>query len=100
MVGQVVAGSVAPVIISSATEDGGLLNRLLKLLTIGAIIAGFVIIAVVIFIAFEIFQVIGGVVGDAVSIFDFFTAPFTSNPFIAGAGSALTGLASAFFIRR
>ena len=45
MVGQVIAGSVAPVVISSATEDGGFLNRILKFLTIIAIVAGFIILA-------------------------------------------------------
>ena len=101
MVGQVVGGAVAPVIVQSATEDGGLLNTLLKLLTIGAIIAGFVILAVVLVLAFEIISVVGNIVDTTFSFFDVFTRPFTAgNPFIAGIGTAITGFASAFFIRR
>lgn len=101
MVGQVVGGAVAPIVVQSAVEEGGLLNTLLKLLTIGAIIAGFVILAVVLVLAFEIITIVGNIVDTGVSFFERFTAPFSiGSSAIAGIGTAITGFASAFFIRR
>ena len=101
MVGQVVAGSVAPVVIDSATKDGGLLNSVLKFLTVVAIIAGFAILGVVLVVSFEIIQAVSGIIDTGVGFFEQFTRPFSvGSSAIAGIGSAITGLASAFFIRR
>ena len=108
MVGQVIAGSVAPVVISSATEDGGFLNRILKFLTIIAIVAGFIILAVGLLIAFNIYEAVGGVVSDVSGGFfgfvDFILTPIPSAPnfgLLAGVvGSAVTGVVSTLVGRR
>ena len=101
MVGQVVAGAVAPVVVQSATSEDGLLNKAFKL----AILIG-------------VLATIAAVIGVALFIFDtdiqsavsgFFATPFTllggilpggiGQPFrVLGLG--LTGIASAFAIRR
>lgn len=92
MVGQVV-GAVAPVVVQSATEDGSILNRLLKLVTIGAIIASIIVVVIVLFLAFNIWEQVGGTITQVGSFLSF------ANPF-RGIGIALTGLFSAFATRR
>lgn len=100
MVGQVV-GAVAPVVVQSATDENGLINRLFKI----AILLGvLVVIAVTIGVALFIFDT------DLRSaVTGFFTAPITllagvlpfgvSQPFrVLSIG--LTGLASGFAFRR
>ena len=59
MVGQVVAAA-APTVIQSATNEDGLINRLFKLVLIGATIAMIVAVAVVLFLVFNIWENIGG----------------------------------------
>ena len=108
MVGQVIAGSVAPVVIASATEDGGFLNRILKVLTIVAIVAGFAIVAVGLLIAFNVYQAVGGVISDVgggfFAFLDFITTPIPSAPDfgrLAGViGSGITGFISVIVGRR
>jgi len=108
MVGQVIAGSVAPVVISSATEDGGFLNRILKFLTIIAIVAGFIILAIGLLIAFNIYEAVGGVIGDVSGGFfgflDFITTPIIGAPnfsLLGGiVGSGITGFISSIVGRR
>lgn len=93
MVGQVV-GAVAPVIVQSATDENGLVNRLFKIVTIVAIVASIAIVALVLFLAFNIWEAVGGTVE---AIGDFFLTPF--NP-IGILLVPLTGLISAFGARR
>lgn len=97
MVGQVV-GAVAPVVVQSATDQDGLLNRLFKLVFVGAIIATIAVTIVVLFLVFNIWNSIGGTAED---IFGFFTIPFRvlfpELGLIAGAG---TGFLSSFLTRR
>ena len=78
MVGQVV-GAVAPVAIQSATSEDGLLNKLFKLVFIGAIIATIVVVILVLFLAFNIWESIGGTISDLAG---FVTAPFSLFCFI------------------
>ena len=59
MVGQVVAAA-APAVIQSATNEDGLVNRLLKILTIVAILGALVVTAVIIVIVFNVWEAIGG----------------------------------------
>ena len=101
MVGQVVAGAVAPVVVQSATSEDGLINKLFKI----AILIGVLgIIAVVVGIALFITDTN---LREAVT--GFFTAPLTlitgalpiglQTPFrVLQLG--LTGLTSAFAFRR
>jgi hypothetical protein len=101
MVGQVVAGAVAPVVVQSATSEDGLINKLFKIALLIGVLG---VIAVVVAIALYITNTD---LRSAVS--GFFAAPFValsgilplgiSQPFrIVGLG--LTGLTSAFAFRR
>jgi hypothetical protein len=56
MVGQVVAVKA----VDSATTDGGILNQLIKIITIVAILGALVVIGVVLFLAFNIWEAVGG----------------------------------------
>ena len=69
MVGQVVAGAVAPVVVNSAKEETGLINQLFK---IGILVGGLLIIGLVIAVVIYIFSL------DLGGIFDGLTAPFRS----------------------
>ena len=101
MVGQVVAGAVAPVIVQSATSEDGLINKLFKIALLIGVLG---VIAVVVGIALYITNTD---LREAVS--GFFLAPFellagalpfgVSTPFrILQVG--LTGITSAFAFRR
>jgi len=101
MVGQVVAGAVAPVVVQSATSEDGLINKLFKIALLIGVLG---VIAVVVAIALYITNTD---LRSAVS--GFFSAPFTllagalplgvSQPFrILQVG--LTGITSAFAFRR
>lgn len=68
MVGQVV-GAVAPTVIQSATSEDGLVNRLLKIVTIVAILGALIITAVIIVIAFNIWEAVGGTFESIASTF-------------------------------
>lgn len=95
MVGQVV-GAVAPVVIKSATEEGGLVNRLLKILTIVAIVAGLLITGLILFLAFNIWEAVGGTFETIGNVFGGFSLFPGVNPIV----SIFTGLVSVFAIRR
>jgi hypothetical protein len=101
MVGQVVAGAVAPVVVQSATSEDGLINKLFKIALLLGVLG---VIAVVVAIALYITNTD---LREAVS--GFFRAPFellagalpfgVSTPFrILQVG--LTGITSAFAFRR
>ena len=101
MVGQVVAGAVAPVVVQSATSEDGLINKLFKIALLIGVLG---VIAVVVAIALYITNTD---LREAVS--GFFSAPFellagalpfgVSTPFrILQVG--LTGITSAFAFRR
>jgi hypothetical protein len=93
MVGQVV-GAVAPVVVQSAKENGGLINSLLKVVTIVAIVSALLITGLILFLAFNIWEAVGGTFETIGSIFSF---AFPSvNPLV----SIFTGILSAFAIRR
>ena len=96
MVGQVV-GAVAPVVVQSATDEDGLLNRLFKLVFIGAIIATIVVVILVLFLAFNIWDSLGGTIGD---ISNFVLAPLSILPGIGLLAGPLTGIITAFATRR
>ena len=95
MVGQVV-GAVAPVVVQSATEDGGLLNRLFKIITIVAIVAGLLIIGLVLFLAFNIWEAVGGTFETIGQIGQQIFSFGGISPII----SIFTGIVSVFAIRR
>ena len=88
MVGQVVAGAVAPVVVNSATDEDGLINQLFKL---GILIGGLILIGIAVAILVFIFSI------DFGGIFDTVTAPFRTvfNVFDASI-SVFTGVASGF----
>jgi len=56
MVGQVVAVKA----VDSATKDGGILNQLIKIITLVAILGALVVVGVVLFLVFNIWEAIGG----------------------------------------
>jgi uncharacterized BrkB/YihY/UPF0761 family membrane protein len=68
MVGQVV-GAVAPAVIQSATNDEGIINRLLKIVTIVAVLGALVITAVIIVVVFNIWEAIGGTFEQVTGLF-------------------------------
>lgn len=97
MVGQVVAGAV----VQSATKDEGLVNQLFKIIVIVALIATIVLISFSLFLAFNIFEALGGVIEGAVGFFDILTLPFSG----IGNGvqllfGSITAFGSSFFARR
>ena len=97
MVGQVVAGTV----VKEAGNSGSFIDQLLKLITIVAIIASITIVGIVLFVAFNIYEAIGGTIETATGFFRVFTDPFG----VIGEGSevlfgGITGFASNFFGRR
>lgn len=96
MVGQVV-GAVAPVVVQSATDENGLVNRLFKLVFIGAVIATIVVVILVLFIAFNIWESIGGTITD---ISTFVLSPLSILPGIGLIAGPLTGILTAFSTRR
>ena len=96
MVGQVV-GSVAPVVVQSATDENGIVNRLFKLVFIGAVIATIVVVILVLFLAFNIWESIGGTIND---IGTFVLAPLSILPGIGILAGPITGILTAFSTRR
>lgn len=102
MVGQVVAGAVAPVVVQSATSEDGLVNKLFKVAILIGVL-GIIAISVGIFLYFTNIDLRESVSG-------FFRAPFealfdavlpsgVSTPFrVLSVG--LTGITSAFAFRR
>ncbi len=96
MVGQVV-GAVAPVVVQSATDEDGLVNRLFKLVFIGAIIATIAVVILVLFLAFNIWDSIGGQISD---LGTFITSPLRILPGIGLIVGPLTGVLTAFATRR
>jgi phosphotransferase system glucose/maltose/N-acetylglucosamine-specific IIC component len=92
MVGQVV-GAVAPVVVQSATNEEGIVNRLFKLVFIGAIIATIAVVILVLFLAFNIWEAVGGTIGE---IGTFITAPLSILPGIGLLAPFFTGIVSAF----
>lgn len=96
MVGQVV-GAVAPVVVQSATNEDGLLNRLFKLVFIGAIIATIAVIILVLFLAFNIWEAVGGTISDLAT---FALLPFSFFPGIGLLAGPVTGILTAFATRR
>ena len=96
MVGQVV-GAVAPVVVQSATDENGLVNRLFKLVFIGAIIATIAVVILVLFLAFNIWESIGGQISD---LGRFVLTPLSILPGIGLLAGPLTGILTAFTTRR
>jgi len=96
MVGQVV-GAVAPVAIQSATNEDGLLNRLFKLVFVGAVIAAFALVILGLFLAFNIWQAVGGTLED---IGTFVLTPLSFIPGVGLLAAPLTGLITLFTTRR
>ena len=96
MVGQVV-GAVAPVVVQSATDEDGLVNRLFKLVFIGAVIATIIVVILVLFLAFNIWESIGGTVSDLGA---FVLNPLRILPGIGLLAGPLTGILTAFTTRR
>lgn len=96
MVGQVV-GAVAPVVVQSATDQDGLVNRLFKLVFIGAIIATIAVVILVLFLAFNIWESIGGTISD---IGTFVLTPFRFLPGVGLLAGPITGIFTAFATRR
>ena len=96
MVGQVV-GAAAPVILQSATDEDGLVNRLFKLVFIGAVIASFVLVILGLFLAFNIWNSIGGTLTD---LRDFVFTPLSFIPGLGILAGPVTGLITAFTTRR
>ena len=56
MVGQVVAVKA----VESATTDGGILNQLIKIITIVAILGSLLAVGVILFLVFNIWDAVGG----------------------------------------
>lgn len=96
MVGQVV-GAVAPVVVQSATNEDGIVNRLFKLVFIGAIIATIAVVILVLFLAFNIWESIGGEIS---SLGRFILTPLSILPGIGLLAGPLTGILTAFSTRR
>ena len=96
MVGQVV-GAVAPVFVQSATNEDGIVNKLFKLVFIGAVIATIVVVILVLFLAFNIWESIGGTISDLAT---FVLAPLSILPGIGLLAAPLTGIVTAFTTRR
>lgn len=96
MVGQVV-GAVAPVVVQSATDQDGLVNRLFKLVFIGAIIATIAVVILVLFLAFNIWESIGGTISD---IGTFVLTPLSFLPGLGLLAGPITGIFTAFATRR
>jgi len=92
MVGQVVAAA-APTVIQSATNEDGLINRLFKLVLIGATIATALAVAVVLFLAFNIWEAVGG---SFSTITGGISAGLSVLPGIGPLFAVFTGLFSAF----
>ena len=68
MVGQVVAAA-APAVIQSATNEDGIVNRLLKIVTIVAVLGALVVTAVIIVVVFNIWEAIGGTFDQVTGVF-------------------------------
>ena len=83
--------------IQSATDENGLVNRLFKLVFIGAVIATIVVVILVLFLAFNIWEAVGGTIED---IGAFVFAPLSILPGIGLLAGPLTGLLTAFTTRR
>ena len=96
MVGQVV-GAAAPVILQSATDENGIVNRLFKLVLIGATIATIVVVILVLFLAFNVWQQVGGVLDD---LGTFVLTPLSFVPGLGLLAGPVTGIITAFTTRR
>lgn len=96
MVGQVV-GAAAPVILQSASDENGIVNKLFKLVLIGATIATIVIVVLVLFLAFNIWNQIGGVLED---LGTFVLTPLSFVPGLGLLAGPITGFITAFSTRR
>lgn len=96
MVGQVV-GAVAPVVVQSATNEDGLLNRLFKIITILAIISSIVVVVIVLAITFSIWEAVGGSIE---TLGAFISIGTRSLPGFGLLAPVFTGLISAFSTRR
>lgn len=101
MVGQVVAGAVAPVVVQSATSEDGLINKLFK---ISILIGVLGLITLTVFILLWVFDTdigsaISGVLAAPVGLFAGLLPFGISQPFrVLQLG--LTGIASGFAFRR
>ena len=101
MVGQVVAGAVAPVVVQSATSEDGLINKLFKiaiLLVVLVIIA--IVVGVFVFISdTDIGETVRGFFGGGATLIGGALPLGLGIPFrLLGLG--ITGLGSAFAFRR
>lgn len=93
MVGQVVGAAVA----QSATDTDGIVNKLFKLVFIGAVLATIVVVILVLFLAFNIWQQIGGVLED---LGTFVLTPLSFVPGLGLLAGPITGIFTAFATRR
>lgn len=101
MVGQVVAGAVAPVVVQSATSEDGLINRLFKIaILLGVLVIIAIVVGVFVFISdTDIGESIRGFTGGAANLVGGALPLGLGIPFrLVGLG--LTGLGSAFAFRR
>jgi CBS domain containing-hemolysin-like protein len=92
MVGQVV-GAVAPTVIQSATSDEGLINRLLKIVTIIAILGALIVTAIIIVIAFNIWENVGATFSTFVELSSTGFSTFSPISFIV---TGVLSIASGF----
>lgn len=93
MVGQIVGAAA----VQSATNDDGLVNKLFKLVFIGAILATIVVVILVLFLAFNIWESIGGTISNLAT---FALSPLRILPGIGLLAGPLTGIITAFSTRR
>jgi len=101
MVGQVVAGAVAPVVVQSATSEDGLINKLFKIaLLIGVLGVIAVVIGIALFITdTNLRESIASVVVAPIALAGGLLPFGIGQPFrVLGLG--LSGLTSAFAFRR
>lgn len=101
MVGQVVAGAVAPVVVQSATSEDGLINKLFKIAILISVLA---IITLVIGVGLfltnsSLTEAAENIVGGSLNLIGGALPLGIGQPFrVLGLG--LTSLASAFAFRR
>lgn len=79
MVGQVLAAA-APAVIQSASTEGSLIDRLLKIVTIVAILGALIITGVIIVIVFNVWEAVGGTFETVGDFFKGFRAASFFNP--------------------
>jgi uncharacterized membrane protein len=90
MVGQVIAGAVAPVVVQSATDDEGIINRLFKI----GVLIGILVLAVISIVILSWVLEIADLLGSAGSVLSGVLQFATFGGF--GAGGTVIGLLGTF----